>query len=83
MGAKENQLKVQGTAYRFDFSPSIERFLEMFKVLGLVLLGDVDGLGASDMDIVGMEEVRNNRDVLLFVRPGQVADELDLLFSHR
>lgn len=82
-GAKENQLRIQKSAYRFNFSPGIERFLELFKVFGLVLLRDVDRVGESDMDIVGMEEVRNSRHVLLFVRPGEVADELDLLFSHR
>ena len=46
------------------------------------MVRDVGRLGASDMDIVGMQEVRNGREVHLFERTSHLAGEFDLLFSH-
>ena len=68
-------------AYRSNFGPVIEHLPDIFKILGLVSLRDVDRLGTSDMDIVGMQEVRKGWEALLFIRPSHVADEFDL-FSH-
>ena len=44
-------------AYRFNRGPVTEHLLVIFERLGLVVVRDVDRLGASDMDIVGMQEV--------------------------
>ena len=74
-----NDLKI---AYRFDCGPVTEHLLVIFKTLGLVLLGDVDRLGASDVDIVGVHDVRECREAHLFECTIQLAEEFDLLFSH-
>jgi len=65
------------------FGPVIEHRLEVFKGLGLVLLRDAERVGASDVGVVGMKEVREGRDAHLLVRANQVVDEFELfLFSH-
>ena len=61
VGMKESHLTIQKIAYRLDCGPVTEHLLVIFETLGLILLGDVDRLGASDMDIVGVQEVRKGR----------------------
>ena len=39
-------------------------------------------VGASDMDIVGVQDVRKGLDAHPFIRPVQLADEFELLISH-
>ena len=40
-------------ANRSNFGPVLKNLPKVFKGLGLVLLRDVDGVGASDVDVVG------------------------------
>ena len=54
----------------------------MFERLGLVSLGEINRLGASDVNIVGMHDVREGREAHLFERTIQLAEEFDLLFNH-
>ena len=72
----------QRAAYHFDVGPVIEQLLNIFKMLGLVSLGDVDGPRAGDMDVVGMQDVRNGREAHLSVRVSEATGEFELLFSH-
>ena len=73
---------IQIITYIFNGNPVTEHLLVMFERLGLVSLGDVDRLGASDVDIVGMDDVREGREAHLFERTIQLAEEFDLLFGH-
>ena len=81
-GGERKSANDSKNAYRSNFGPVIEHLPDIFKILGLVSLRDVDRLGASDMDIVGMQEVRKGWDAFLCIRPSHVADEFDLLFGH-
>ena len=78
-GVKESQLRVQKITYVFNRNPVAEHLLVVFKALGLVLLRDVDGVGASDMDNVGMQDVRKDCEAHLLERPVQLAEDFDLL----
>ena len=58
MGVEESQLTTERITYCSNFGPVLEHLPVVFKALGLVLLRDVDRVGASDMNVVGMEDVR-------------------------
>ena len=81
-GGEKLATMAQGTTYHFNVGPVVEHPPKVFKILDLVSFRGVDRLGASDMDVVGMQDIRNGREAHLFERPSEVADELDLLLSH-
>ena len=81
-GGRKPATMAQTATYRFNFRPVLEYLPKIFKILGLVSLRDVDRLGASDADVVGMQDVRNGREALLFDPLREVADEFELLFNH-
>ena len=54
----------------------------MFKSLGLVSFRHVDRLGASDVDNVGVQGVRNDREAHLFEPTVQLEEGFDLLVCH-
>ena len=80
-GVNESQLTIQKITCVFDRNPVAEHPLVMIKTLGFVSLRDVDGVGASDMDNVGMQDVRKDCEAHLFERPAQLAEGFNL-FSH-
>ena len=70
------------TTCRFNAGPVVEHLLVVFKTSGLVLLRNIDRAGASDVNKVGVQDVRKGSKIHLFERPVQLADEFYLLISH-
>ena len=54
----------------------------MFKCLSLGSWGHIDRLGASDVDNVGVQDVRKDCEAHLFERAVQLEQGFDLLFNH-
>ena len=73
----------QGATYRFNFGPVIKQLPVVFNAFVLVVLRDVERAGASDMNEVGMQDVRNGLDVHLLGPPNRVLHSFELLFRHR
>ena len=73
----------QGTTYRFNFGPVIEQLPVVFNTFVLVVLGDVERAGASDMDEFGMQDVRNGFEVHLLAPTNRILYGFELLFGHR
>jgi hypothetical protein len=79
---EESWLTIQKVAYVHDRNPVTEHLLVMCKSFGLVSVREVDRLGASDVDNVGVQDLRKGCEAHLFERPVQLEEGFDLLVSH-